>query len=208
MTTAKQPAVETHTTLPYRLVLDINVLDVTEDQFLKLCSDNSDLRLELTAKGELIIMPPTGGDTGTLNFRIVQRFGNWVDVDDTGVPFDSSTGFLLPNRAIRSPDVSWVRKDRWEALTDGERAKCPPLCPDFVLELRSPSDRLAVAQAKMVEYMENGARLGWLIDFPERIVHVYLQGKAVETLEEPESVSGDPVLPGFVLELRELWQGT
>ena len=120
MTTAKQPAVETHTTLPYRLVLDINVLDVTEDQFLKLCSDNSDLRLELTAKGELIIMPPTGGDTGTLNFRIVQRFGNWVDVDDTGVPFDSSTGFLLPNRAIRSPDVSWVRKDRWEALTDGE----------------------------------------------------------------------------------------
>ena len=204
---AKSPATP-DITQPFRLQLDFSAVDLTEDQFLKLCSDNPDFRMELTAKRELIIMPPTGGDTGTLNFRIVQRFGNWVDVDGTGVPFDSSTGFLLPNGAVRSPDISWVRRARWEALADAERAKCPPLCPDFVLELRSPSDRLAVAQNKMIEYLENGALLGWLIDPSTKRVHVYRPGQPVETLEQPDTVSGDPVLPGFVLDLRELWRGT
>jgi Uma2 family endonuclease len=204
---AKSPATP-DLTQSFRLQLDFSAVDLTEDQFLKLCSDNPDLRMELTAKRELIVMPPTGGDTGTLNFRIVQRFGNWVDIDDTGVPFDSSTGFLLPNGAVRSPDISWVERARWEALTDAERAKCPPLCPDFVLELRSPSDRLGVAQDKMVEYLENGALLGWLIDPQNKRMYVYRPGQTVEMLEEPDTVSGDPVLPGFVLGLRELWQGT
>ena len=194
-------------TQPFRLQLDFSGVDLTEEQFLRLCSDNPDLRMELTAKRELIIMPPTGGDTGMLNFRIVQRFGNWVDIDGMGVPFDSSTGFLLPNGAVRSPDISWVLGARWDALTDGERAKCPPICPDFVLELRSPSDRLAVAQDKMTEYMDNGVRLGWLIDPDTKRVYVYRPGQSVETLEEPDTVSGDPVLPGFVLDMRELWRG-
>ncbi len=200
-----KPLIAYDVTHTFRLQLDISALDMTEEQFLRLCSDNSDLRFELTATGELIIMPPTGGDTGTFNFRIVQRFGNWVDIDGTGVPFDSSTGFLLPNGAVRSPDVSWVRRERWAALTVEERVKCPPLCPDFVLELRSPSDRLAVAQDKMIEYLENGTLLGWLIDPETKSVHIYRAGQPVETLEGPDTVSGDPVLPGFVLDLRELW---
>ncbi len=205
MTTAKQPAVETYTTLPYRLVLDINALDMTEDQFFKLCSDNDDLRLELTAKRELIIMPPAGAITSGRNSELHGQMYIWARQDGSGKTFESSVGFTLPNGAVLSPDASWMLWSRWNALTEAEQVRFPHISPDFVIELRSPSDRLTVAQSKMVQYMENGVRLGWLIDPQNKRVYVYRQDQPVETLEEPDTVSGDPLLPGFVLEMQRIW---
>ena len=205
MTTAKPSAVATYPTLPYRLVLDISALDMTEDQFFKLCSDNGDLRLELTAKRELIVMPPAGATTSGRNSDVIADLVIWARQDGTGKTFESSVGFTLPNGAVLSPDASWILWPRWNALAETEQDRFPHICPDFVIELRSPSDRLAVAQAKMVEYMENGARLGWLIDPQNRRVYVYRPGEPVATLEEPDTVSGDPLLPGFVLDLQRIW---
>lgn len=205
MTTAKTPAVETHTTLPYRLVLDINALDMTEDQFLRLCADNGNLRMELTAKGELIIMPPAGATTSGRNSDLNAQLHIWSRQDGTGKTFDSSCGFTLPNGAVLSPDASWILLSRWEALTETQRDRFAPIAPDFVIELRSPSDRLTILQAKMVEYIDNGVRLGWLIDPQNKRVYVYRQDHTVETMEEPDTVSGDPLLPGFVLEMQRIW---
>jgi Uma2 family endonuclease len=181
------------------------VIDMSDEQFFELCHLNRDLRLERTSQGNLVIMPPTGGETGRTNFKLTQVFGNWVDVDGTGVGFDSSTGFTLPNGAKRSPDLAWVKRERWEALTSEQRRQFPPLCPDFVLELRSPSDALAYVQAKMQEYLDNGAQLGWLIDPIEKKVYVYRPQVPVECLDDPPTLSGDPVLPGFVLDLGRVW---
>jgi Uma2 family endonuclease len=181
------------------------VIDMSDEQFFELCHLNRDLRLERTSQGDLVIMPPTGGETGRTNFKLTQVFGNWVDVDGTGVGFDSSTGFTLPNGAKRSPDLAWVKRERWEALTAEQRRQFPPLCPDFVLELRSPSDSLEYVQAKMREYLDNGAQLGWLIDPIEKKVYVYRPRAPVECLDDPPTLSGDPVLPGFVIDLRRVW---
>jgi len=181
------------------------VINLTDDQLLELCAVNRDLRIERTSEGDLVIMPPTGGETSTGNAELTWSFVSWAKADATGVVFDSSGGFRLPNGAMRAPDVAWVRRSRWEALTPEQRRHFPPLCPDFVLELRSPSDRLADVQAKMEEYLENGAQLGWLIDPLERKVHVYRPDAPVEVLDNPQAVSGDPLLPGFVLELGKMW---
>ena len=205
MTAAKPSTVAPHETLPYRLVLDISALDMTEDQFFKLCADNGDLRLELTAKRELIIVPPTQSATSGRNSELHCQLYIWAREDGTGKTFESSGGFTLPNGAVLSPDASWMLLSRWEALTEAERDRFAPISPDFVIELRSPSDRLIVVQAKMVEYMENGVRLGWLIDPETRRVYVYRPDRPVEILEEPDIVSGYPVLPGFVLDLRAIW---
>ncbi len=205
MATAKLPAVAPYEALPYRLVLDIRALDMTAEQFLKLCSDNPDLRMELTAKRKLIIMPPTVSATSGLNSDLNADLVIWSRRDGTGKTFDSSCGFTLPNGAVLSPDASWILLSRWEALTEAERDRFAPISPDFVMELRSPSDRLTVVQAKMVEYMENGVHLGWLIDPQNKWVYVYRPGQPVETFEEPDTVSGDPELPGFVLEMQRIW---
>jgi Uma2 family endonuclease len=191
----------------YRLPFKLNVQEtkLTEEQFVRLCQENPDLRLELTARGELVIMPPTGLESGRRNIRIARRLDTWTEMDGTGIAFDSSTLFTLPNGAKRSPDASWVRRERWDALPAQERAGFGLLCPDFVVELRSPTDRLRDLQEKMQEYLDNGAHLGWLIDPAEKRVYVYRPGQPVEELEDPPSVSGDPVLPGFVLHVRELW---
>jgi len=181
------------------------VINLTDDQLLELCAVNRDLRIERTSEGDLVIMPPTGGETSTGNAELTWSFVSWAKADATGVVFDSSGGFRLPNGAMRAPDVAWVRRSRWEALTPEQRRHFPPLCPDFVLELRSPSDRLADVQAKMQEYLENGAQLGWLIDPLERKLHVYRPDAPVEVLDNPQAVSGDPLLPGFVLELAKVW---
>jgi Uma2 family endonuclease len=181
------------------------VVEMSDEQFFALCQLNRDLRIERTSQGDLVLMPPTGGETGRTNFKLTQVFGNWVDADGTGVGFDSSTGFTLPNGAKRSPDLAWVRRSRWEALTQQQREQFPPLCPDFVLELRSPSDALATVQAKMQEYLDNGAQLGWLIDPIEKKVYVYRPQAPVECLDNPQTVSGDPLLPAFVLELGRIW---
>ena len=205
MATAKTPAIPSETTLPYRLALDIRAIEMTEEQFLQLCSDNGDLRMELTAGRELVIMPPTWSTTSWRNSNLNADLVVWSRQDGSGITFDSNGGFTLPNGAIRAPDASWVLLSRWEALTVAERSGYAHICPDFVIELRSPSDRLSDVQEKMAEYLENGIRLGWLIDPQSRRVHVYRPGQTVEILEEPETVSGDPVLPGFVLDLGVIW---
>jgi Uma2 family endonuclease len=178
---------------------------MSDRDFFEFCRLNQDLRFERTDEGDLIIMPPTGGETGRRNFILTGLFNAWADKDGTGVGFDSSTGFALPNGAKRSPDLAWVKRSRWEALTEREREEFPPLCPDFVVELRSSSDRLDALQSKMREYLDNGARLGWLIDPEEKKVYVYRPDEKVACLENPEAVSGDPILPGFILDLQRLW---
>jgi len=178
---------------------------MNDHEFFEFCQLNRDWRIEQTSDGELIIMPPTGTVTGNMSFSLAGDFAAWVKADGTGLGFDSSTGFTLPNRAKRSPDLAWVRRERWDALTPQERQEFAPLCPDFVVELRSLSDTLRTLQAKMEEYMANGAALGWLIDPIEKKVYVYRPATEACCLDHPATVSGDPVLPGFVLELHRLW---
>ncbi len=179
---------------------------ISDNEFFELCRLNPELRIELTSEGDLIIMPPAGGLTGKRNFSLIAMFSSWVEKDGTGIGFDSSTGFTLPNGAKRSPDLAWVKRERWEALTPDEQAVFPPLCPDFVVELRSRTDSLGTLQAKMQEYIENGAELGWLIDPAERRVYVYRPHADVVCLDDPQTLAGDPVLPGFVLEVTRLWK--
>ncbi|NEO95083.1 MAG: Uma2 family endonuclease [Moorea sp. SIO3G5] len=178
-------------------------IELTDEQFFQLCQDNRDLRLESTSKGELIIMPPTGWKSGNRNSRLTQRLGNWADSDGTGLVFDSSTGFRLSNGANRSPDASWVRRERLEALNP-DPAKLLPMAPDFVAELRSANDNLKTLQEKMQEYIDCGVRLGWLIDPQNQQVTIYRQRQDREVLESPSSLSGEDVLPGFVLDLSQI----
>jgi Uma2 family endonuclease len=189
------------------VVLDFGPLmrKLSDDDFFEFCQRNGNLRIERTCDGELILMPPTGGETASFEFQVAVEFGNWAKADGTGVGFGPSAGFVLPNGAERSPDLAWVERSRWDALTAEERAKFPPLCPDFVAEVRSRTDSLRALQAKMKEYLENGARLGWLIDPVEKTVHVYRPGEPAVCLDHPESVSGDPILPGFQVDLGRIW---
>lgn len=178
---------------------------MTADQFFDFCQLNPDLRIERTAKGELIIMPPTGGETGSRNAELTMLLRTWAKHEGTGVAFDSSTGFTLSNGAIREPDASWVQRSRLALLTPEQRLKFLPLCPDFVVELRSPSDRLGDLQDKMEEYMANGAQLGWLLDPKSKQVFVYRQNMPILRLSNPSILSGDPILPGFTLALTDIW---
>jgi Uma2 family endonuclease len=186
------------------LTLDVKSIQFTDEQFFELCSANRDMRFERSAAGELIIMAPTGWGTGNKNAELGIDLGIWNRQTGLGKVFDSSTGFRLPNGADRSPDASWVSKDRLEALNP-DPAKFLPLAPDFVAELRSQSDTLKLLQTKMQEYIENGVRLGWLIDPKNQRVEIYRPGQAVEVLESPVGLSGEEVLPGFRLDLNPLW---
>jgi Uma2 family endonuclease len=177
---------------------------LSDDALFEFCRINDALRIERTADGEIVIMAPTGGETGTRNFSLIGQFHLWVQRDGRGVGFDSSTGFILPNGAERSPDVAWVRKERWEALTREQRRKLVPLCPDFLVELLSPSDDVEEQRAKMREYLANGASLGWLVDPDRRSVEIYRPGGVVEQLADARAVSGEPLLPGFVLDLEAI----
>lgn len=179
---------------------------LSDDEFFDFCMANNDLRIELTSEGDLIIMPPTGGKTGIRNSKLTGRLANWAEEDGTGQSFDSSTVFSLPNGAKRSPDLSWVRNERWEALTGKEQEQFPPLCPDFVVELRSRTDSLKTLKRKMEEYIANGAQLGWLIDPFEKKVHIYRPNSAAEVLDNPQTVSGELLLPGFVLDVQAIWK--
>lgn len=188
-------------TLPSTLKLEI---DLTDEQFFQMCQKNRNYRFERTASGEVLIMSPTGGETSNRNGRLTQKLFNWVDTNDLGIAFDSNGGFKLPNGAERSPDASWVKIERWNALTPEQQEKFAPICPDFVVELRSPSDSLKDLQDKMREYIENGTCLGWLIDRKNKRVEIYRPGKDVEILDNPETLSGEDVLPGFVLHLQQI----
>lgn len=174
---------------------------ITDDEFFEFSMLNKDWRIEMTGEGEMIIMLPTGGETGKRNFKLAVEFGIWTKTDGTGEGFDSSTVFKLPNGAKRSPDLSWIRRDRWEALSTKQRKKFPPICPDFVVELRSDSDKLDVLKAKMGEYIANGAQLGWLIDPLDNKVYVYRPATEVEVLSKPKTLSGEPVLKGLEISL-------
>jgi len=181
------------------------LFEMNDEQFEEFCRLNRDLRIEMTAEGDLIIMPHTFSRTGNRNAKLTAQLGVWTDADGTGFSFDSSALFVLPNGAKRSPDASWVSKSRLASLTEEERAKFLPLCPDLVVELRSSSDSLAELQEKMREYMNNGARLGWLLDPTTRSVYVYGEDGAIEEIKDAERVEGEPLLAGFVLDLQGIW---
>ena len=191
-------------TIAVNIPKEIN-LKITHEQFLELALVNRDLQLERTASGELIIMAPTGSDTGRQNLGIEALLWLWNRRTKLGVAFNSSSGFHLPNGSDRSPDAAWVKQERWDSLTREEQETFAPLCPDFVVELRSKNDTILELQKKMKEYQSNGARLGWLIDSKNRKIEIYRQDREVEILENPNSLSGEDVLPGFVLDLTEVW---
>ncbi|MEA5535216.1 Uma2 family endonuclease [Crocosphaera sp. XPORK-15E] len=188
------------------LVLQISpALEMTDEQFFALCQLNRDYRIERNAKGELIIIPPTGSETGNRNFKLSQQLANWTDEDGSGIGFDSSTGFKLPNGADRSPDAAWMTLETWNSIPQEQRIRFAPVCPDFVVEIRSPSDQLQSLQDKLQEYIDNGAKLGWLIDRKNRRVYIYRPQIEVESLENPTTVIGDPILPGFILQMNTIW---
>jgi Uma2 family endonuclease len=184
-------------------VLPTSRLD--DDELFELCARNKDLRIERTPEGGLVIMSPTGGETSRRNAALVASLVVWAIKDGTGVVFDSNGGFILPNGAERAPDASWVKRARWDALTPAQRERFPPLCPDFVAELRSPSDSLDDLHAKMNEYVSGGALLGWLLDPETRRVWVYAPDENPVCLEDPKVVTGGSVLPGLTIELASIW---
>jgi Uma2 family endonuclease len=190
-----------------KYVLNVESVGLTPEQFFRLCGDNPELRLELTAQKEIIVMSPTNSRTGMRNAEINRQLGNWAKQDRRGVFFDSNTGFVLPNGANRSPDASWILRNRWDALTlQQQQSVFAPICPDFVIELWSPSDTLNEIQFKMEEYVANGAHLGFLIFPPQCRVYVYRPNRKPQCLENPAVLSSDPELPGFTLDLTEIWQ--
>lgn len=187
------------------LVLNVEKVGLSQEQFFRLCRDNPELHFELSAQKELVIMTLPGGNTGRRNDTICYYLRDWVEKHGTGITFAPLTLFVLPNGAMRAPDASWISRAKWDALTDEQRETAPPLCPEFVVELRSRTDRLKPLQAKMAEYVANGAQLGWLIDPYKKHVYVYRPGAPAERLENPATISGDPVLPGFVFRTSEIW---
>jgi Uma2 family endonuclease len=193
--------------MSFPLVLQFpSSMHVTDEQFFELCLANHDLRIERNQFGDISIMPPTGSETGNRNFNIAGKLYIWAEKDCTGICFDSSTGFTLSTGAKRSPDVSWMQLERWNSLTATQKEKFAPICPDFVIELRSASDDLQVLKEKMTEYMrEPGIKLGWLIDRKNRQVYVYRPGVKEEYLDNPATISGESVLAGFSLDLGKVW---
>ncbi|MBE9145762.1 Uma2 family endonuclease [Planktothrix mougeotii] len=189
-----------------RLTLNLpSVHILTDEQFFEICSKNRDLQFEKTADGVLIIMSPTGGETGRRNVSILFQLETWSQKDKTGVTFDSSTCFKLPNGANRSPDASWIQRQRWEKLTPAAREQFPPISPDFVIELRSKTDSLTTLQNKMKEYQQNGVTLGWLIDPIQKQVEIYRLNQPIEILQNPDQLSGEDILKDFILELNPIF---
>jgi Uma2 family endonuclease len=191
--------------LPIDLSSLLTLPKMSDTQFYEFCRTNPELRIERNANGEVIVMPPAFSDTGNRNIKISAQVQNWADEDGTGEAFDSSAGFTLPNGATRAPDTSWILADRWNALSPGQQASFAPIVPDFVIELRSASDTLSGLQEKMQEYVEQGVRLGLLIDRKNRKVHVYRPNCEPEILANPEIVSCEPELPGFGLKMAKIW---
>ena len=199
---ARAPEIQTDTN--FYVVLDVSKVRLTDDQFFRLCRDNDDLGIEMSAEGELILMSPNKPKTGRKHSKINQRLANWSEQDGTGEVFDATSEFTLPNGAKRAPDLSWILKSRWNSLTDAEQDSFSPICPDFVVEVRSPADRMKPLKAKMDEYIANGARLGWLLDPIDNRAYIYLPGQPIRKIDTPGLISGDPILPGFAFDFREI----
>jgi len=192
----------------YMDALTINfapVLQITDEQFFQLCQINELIRFERNADGTLLLMPLVGGLTSNRNANLTAQLGVWNRDELLGIAFGSSVGFILPNGAVRSPDASWLKRDRWDSLTQEQKEGFPPVCPDFIVELRSDPDCLKRLQNKMQEYRDNGARLGWLIDLETKQVEIYRSGRDVEVLQSPASLSGEDIVPGFMLNLKHIW---
>lgn len=180
-------------------------IDMTDEQFFAFCQQNRDYRIERNATGEITIMPPTGSETGNRNFDLIVQLGIWTRQNGTGIGFDSSAGFTLPNGAMKSSDAAWIKLEKWHTLTPEHQQKFAPICPDFIIELRSPSDNLQPLKDKLQEYIDNGVSLGWLIDRKNRKVYIYRPNSEVECLDNPATLSGESILPEFVLQLSTIW---
>jgi Uma2 family endonuclease len=180
-------------------------IDMTDEQFFAFCQQNRDYRIERNATGEITIMPPTGSETGNRNFDLIVQLGIWTRQNGTGIGFDSSAGFTLPNGAMKSSDAAWIKLEKWHTLTREQQQKFAPICPDFIIELRSPSDNLQPLKDKLQEYIDNGVSLGWLIDRKNRKVYIYRPNSEVECLDNPATLSGESILLGFVLQLSTIW---
>ena len=180
-------------------------IDMTDEQFFAFCQQNRDYRIERNATGEITIMPPTGSETGNRNFDLIVQLGIWTRQNGTGIGFDSSAGFTLPNGALKSSDAAWIKLEKWQTLTPEQQQKFAPICPDFIIELRSPSDNLQPLKDKLQEYINNGVSLGWLIDRKNRKVYIYRPNSEVECLDNPATLSGESILPEFVLQLSTIW---
>ena len=199
---ARPPAIETETGL--WLALDVSSLRLTDDQLLRLFRDNGEFQFEMSAAGELIIMAPASPGTDERNVTIITALRNWAKQDGTGHSFGNNAMFALPNGAKRCPDASWIPKSRWDRFTQEEKEGLTRICPDFVVELRSNSDRLARLQEKMDEYIANGACLGWLLDPLRNCATIYRPGQPPQEIEKPAIISGDPVLREFHFDFREI----
>jgi Uma2 family endonuclease len=182
-----------------------SAMSMTDEQFYEFCQLNRDFRIERNSVGELMIMSPTGSETDERNFNLIGQLWVWTKQDGTGIGFGSSGGFTLPNGAVRSPDAAWIKRTRWEAISPELRKKFAPICPEFVIELRSESDNLRILQDKMQEYIDNGTQLGWLIDRKQRQVFIYRPNTSIEVLDNPQTLNGESLLPGFVLDLSQVW---
>lgn len=180
-------------------------IDMTDEQFFAFCQQNRDYRIERNATGEITIMPPTGSETGNRNFDLIVQLGIWTRQNGTGIGFDSSAGFTLPNGAMKSSDAAWIKLEKWHSLTPEQQQKFAPICPDFIIELRSPSDNLQPLKDKLQEYIDNGVSLGWLIDRKNRKVYIYRPNSEVECLDNTVTLSRESILPGFVLDLLIIW---
>jgi len=187
------------------ITIDCHSINLTDEQFFQLCIDNRNLKFERNQKGDIIIMAPTGGETGNRNLKLIKQLAIWTDLDEKGIAFDSSTGFKLPNGAERSPDASWIPLEKWNSLTPKQQTRFLPFAPDFLVELLSPTDNLEHTRKKMLEYIENGTKLGWLINRKTKQVEIYRQGQEVEILDNPTTISGENILVNFVLDLTQIW---
>ena len=190
--------------LPMVLQMLPNMI-MTDDQFFDFCQLNRHFRIERNQIGDLFIMSPTDSETGQRNFNLIGELGIWTKQDGTGVGFGSSGGFTLPNGAVRSPDAAWIKRTKWEIIPADKRKKFAPICPEFVVELRSENDSLSTLKEKMQEYIDNGTQLAWLIDRKQRKVFIYRPNCGVEELDNPQTLTGEDILPGFVLDLSEIW---
>lgn len=190
--------------LPMVLEMLPNMI-MTDDQFFDFCQLNRHFRIERNQIGDLFIMSPTDSETGQRNFNLIGELGIWTKQDGTGVGFGSSGGFTLPNGAVRSPDAAWIKRTKWEIIPAEKRKKFAPICPEFIVELRSENDNLSTLKEKMQEYIDNGAQLAWLIDRKQRQVFIYRPNCGIEELDNPQTLTGEDILPGFVLDLSEIW---
>lgn len=188
--------------LTSQLIINLDTVQLTDEQFYQLCQNNRELNFERTTKGDLIIMTPVGGESGNREADLIADLVFWNRQTKLGYTFSSSTIFKLPNGADRSPDAAWIRRERWEALTPEQRKKFPPIAPDFIIELRSLSDDLATLRNKMQEYLDAGVQLAWLINPQQQQVEVYRQQQQVKLINLPTQLSGEEVLPGFSLNLE------